>query len=676
MTKKQIKAFYNKCINNVPLTEEDYDFMRDVLELACKKYYNDGLDILENYQYDYLYEKYNVESGSTFTYGANPSKKSVSVKHPYPDLVGTLHKVNSIEEFIEWITKRVPKNYKKTIRIRISDKYDGNSTVLVIRKGKVVQAITRGKNGKGADVTPYLKHIYVSKKIPDCGIKVEVMIYNRHFNILNKKLKKNPEEYYANPRSLVTGMLSNLKLGDEFSKYLSLAPLKVQLDEEEDYKFDKLLKRLEGKNSSDAFMKFNYEDVECGSIEEVVDAVERVYIEKIKHRENEDREYDIDGIVIDILNEDIRETLGRKNHGAQFSDDFAVALKFPYLSKESRLKRVEWDCGKTGVYTPCAVYKKVVFNGAGCTRTSLSNLDRFKKLKLHKGDKLLIEYRNETLAYVQKLEDSKDNNKRIPIKKTCDYCMQDLVQDGAFLKCVNDECQCRAEGKILNWLKNLEIKGTDEMTINKLHVEGLLNTIYDLYTLTPEDIMTLEGFKEKSANNIINSIHSRKEIYDWELIGSLLIRGFSLKNAKALLKSIPLDELLMYTNRNQFVKRVVDIYGFDTISANYIYDGLKNNKNLIKKLRKVLTIKTTKIVKGDTKSIKVVITGSIMFNPKFTNRKQLTEYLEERGIEVIGSVSKNTNYLITDDVSNSTKMVKALSLGIPIIKTNELDKIL
>lgn len=324
--------------------------------------------------------------------------------------------------------------------------------------------------------------------------------------------------------------------------------------------------------------------------------------------------------------------------------------------------------------TPVVHFEPVYFNGAECKNVSIANYKRFKELNLSVGDHVNITYNNDVLCYLHLDHTKKQLNNPIPFITKCPICHEKLEvnKNETFVSCVNKECTGKKAGRVENYLIKMGIKGIKANTIARLFQARLIKDIEDLYRLSVNDIMAMDGFKATSAANIYEAINSKKVVKSYELLGSLHIEHFSLKSAKEILKHYTLDELMsLHRSEKRFISEISKLYGFKDITARYLYNGLNDNKKTINALSKILTIEETKI---DPNNV-----AEEVYTFVFTGfrDKALQESLEQKGHKVTSSVSKNTNYLVVKDVnSTSSKVKKAKELGVKVISIEEANKMI
>jgi DNA ligase (NAD+) len=638
------------------------DQAKEILEWAAAEYYNTDKKVLVDEVFDNVKSVYEMYRPLPVGAPAPSGKGTVDVDHTFGHLVGTLSKVNSAEEALKWLSEKLYTVNMPDAMIMVSEKFDGNSVVIEYKDGKAVSALTRGRDGKGLD----LMHVFGDRTIVipgHIGVRYEVVMTYDDFEAYSAERG----ESYANPRSTVAGILGRDNAAD-FAEYLTLVPLAVSLKGKEVGRLEEMKYILKLNQSTK--VPFLYEMYRFGDLRhKLVDC----YHELAESRK--EMNYMIDGMVLEIIDTKTREILGSINNTPRYS----VALKFPYMEKESTVTGIEFDFGRSGIITPCVTFEPVEFNGAVQKRVSLANYKRFSELKLGIGSKILVQYRNDVLSYVEKLDVSEnDSITPAPFIENCPKCNRpiQITPNGTFAYCPYNDCRGKMTGKIENYLAKMDLKGIKEATIEKLFDAGLIRTIPNLYTLDYEKVAAIPGMGKRSAEIIKQTLESKLEVYDYELLGSLGIDDISRSASKVLMSHITLDKLLNIPY-DQLRSIVTSIEGFSEIMFNKLAHGITENGLILQRLMNILTIKEFGAElkdNRDTKTYTFCVTGSLT---TFSSRDELKNLLESRGHKVAGSVSKNTDYLVTNDPgSGSGKNKKAAELGVKIITEQELRNLL
>jgi DNA ligase (NAD+) len=638
---------------------------KSVLEKTADMYYNTGKESpLTDEEWDNLERHYS--KFKKHTAGAKPKegKRLVDVGHIFPELVGTLHKTNFVykidkgssdKDTVEEWFDRTGISGSRRIKVAISDKKDGNSVTLTFDENdKVIMGLTRGKDGKGADVTSLFKKRKSGlKKIPRkemVGIKYEAIVSDDNFEKVSELIGKT----FANARSMVAGILGSSD-GHKYSDYIDLVPIRIQYANNPITREDELglLKQL----NSQTGIKLNIEFL-GGTRREIIKLIKETYDYYInEYRQKLD--HPIDGLVVEILDQDLRDMLGRDED----RNNYDFALKFPYMVKKSTVTGMRYDYGKTARITPVVQFKPVYFSGAKCENVSLANYKRFKELGLKVGDTVLVEYRNDVLAYVHKDPNSKVEGDPIKFINKCPKCGEKLklTSTKVFAYCGNPTCEGKLSGRVENWFIKLGIKGVKASTIQKIIDADLIESIPDLYDIKKADLLGIDGFLEKTADNILIAIHSKTRIYDWELLGSLSFKDAGRKTFKLVFKEMTLNELLQLAeeNYNTAINRLRKISGIETTTAENIINGIEENQDTIDRLTKfmaILSFKEEMEKNLSGKKYSLVFTGF--------RDPEMQSQLESKGHSIKGSVSGNTDILVVKDTSSAgSKYKKAQDLG-------------
>ncbi|ASU00113.1 DNA ligase [Bacillus phage PBS1] len=673
MDKLKIQKFIISLKQKKNLSAEKLEEVKSFLDKASEAYYNTGQEILSDDEFDAIAREFK-RLGGKLDVGANPpkGKGTVDVSHTFAELVGTLDKTNfiyeknvddpskkSVEEWLNNIIKKLGND--KEFSLGISFKFDGNSVVIEYKDGKVVRALTRGRNGLGMDLTHVFKDHTIKRK-DHVGIKYEIIIPWKRY----EDLMKDTGVSYANPRSLVSG-----KLGDdnayEYYKYMELVPLWVKpynstMERTEQLEF---IEEAFGEDNS-LFSDYRLIEGVTGNnltpfMEELEDMYEKYNIERYN------LPFMIDGLVIEVLEEDIRNTLGYVND----EPNWATALKFPYMEKTTTVTDFDFTLGDSGIITARVWYEPVTFNGTEHRKQSLQNYKRFKELGLGIGSQILVQYRNDCLSYVVPILN--EHNKNIsphPYTDKCPVCGGEvgITKTGAFAYCKNETCEGKTVGKIQNYLTKMDIKGIKESTIVKLHNAGLVKSITDLYTMDYGKIAEVDGLGAIASINISGAINS-KIPYDYEIIGALGISSFSTSKAKELCKVFSVQEMLdileSYYPEN-LINSITQQEGFSDITANYIVEGLQKNKETIEFLLK----REHKVFKTEYEKMAGVQAMKIVFTNFRDEAMQIQ--LEMAGHKITSAVSRKTNIVVTPNPNgNTVKLKKAREYGIRIVSVDE-----
>lgn len=639
-----------------------------LLEQASDLYYNSDDKLMSDTEFDELKDFYESNYGD-FKVGApvREGKGTVNVEHGFGHLVGTLTKTNTIQQLKEWMEKTVKNagGNPKKLKVQTSLKYDGNSVVIEFKDGKCFKALTRGRDGKGLDLTHVFKDVTIQDK-RHVGVKFEVIMTWDDFERLNTDMNTS----YKNPRSVTAGILGRDD-AHKYVSYLTLVPLAYDVKGVNQTKLDELRNIKENFKDS----KVQYLDgaslYSNDTLDDVIKSIEEEYNQLSKTRS--ELNYMIDGIVIELIGSEYT-SLGWVNSKPKWT----CALKFPYMECTSKVTGFDFCLGNSGKITPRVWFEPVSFNGATQTKVSLANYDRFQELKLGIGSDILIQYRNDCLSYAEKL--NTENNKTIepyPFTDKCPVCDGEvkITDTGAFAYCSNDVCPGKVVGRVERYMEKLDIKGIKAATIEKLHENGLINNIADMYKLDYKKVANIEGLGSKSATLMKKAIDDKKA-YDYEVLAGLGIDGFGNTMAKTLCKFYSVKELVDMADNGTLYSNLINMEGFSDISINKLKSGIKSMKDELLDILELSNAKTYKdtVVTPQGATYTFCITGTVT---QYKNRDELKKILEELGHKVTGSVTSKTDYLVNNDIdSTSGKNKKAKELGKPIIDENKLKELL
>lgn len=654
------------------LTEKELNSIHELLEEASRLYYNTSNKILSDGDFDYIYNRY-IALGGKEIMGAEPEEEAgtVSSSHKYKTLVGSLDKCQNIGEFKEWLDKVYP-NPDTNIVLYVTLKFDGNSVAIEYDKnGNVLKALTRGRDGKGVDLTKVFKdRAKINNTLGvDLGIKYEVIIKYSVLDEMNEKLGTN----YKNPRSAISGKLGSNE-SHLFADYYQLEPLWVKPMDSELTRDEELEFIQEQFPNS-----FNGQYVYCleGNREEVTQQLAELQEEVLGFRE--DLDFMIDGLVIDIPDKSKRDQLGFIEGGKNLKPRWSTALKFPYMEKESVVTGFDFTLGDSGKISPRVWFEPVFFNNAEMKKQYLQGYKRFMELGLAIGSKVLVQYRNDTLTYVERMNmEDKEHETPYPFATECPVCGGPVVinDNKTFAYCGNDLCEGKVVGRINNFFVKMDIKGVKTNIIQKLYDAGIWSKIEDVYTFDIHKASEVDGMGLPSVTKIMKAIE-KKKYYDYEILACLGIPAFGIATAKDVVKQLSLDDIMALadTNPDALEGALTNVDGVADILAKAIVDGLEKNSELIH----FLMDRGYKVLKDELDNFddvlyKFVVTGDLY---QYTSRDFLKEDLEKRGHKLIGSVSKNTDYLVTNEPDSGTvKNKKARELGKPIITEEQLIEML
>jgi len=639
--------------------------MKDLVEKlneAAKAYYQEDRELMSNQEYDALYDELVALEEKTGTILANsPTQKVgytvlsnlVKVRHESPIL--SLDKTKETAKLASFLGD------KEGI---LSWKLDGLTIVLKYNNGLLEQAITRGNGEIGEDVTHNAKvfsNLPVS--IPFKGelvLRGEGVIPYSEFYRINDALGE--DEQYKNPRNLCSGTVRQLN-----SEIAAKRNVKF---------FAFTLVSAEGEEISDSKAKNMDWLASLGFdvVEHVMVTAENV-AEEVENFRNRIEENDIasDGLVMTFDSISYSQSLGRT---AKFPKD-SIAFKWADEMAETTLREIEWNTSRTGLMNPVAIFDPVELEGSTVSRASVHNVSILKELKLSIGDKIKVYKANMIIPQIAENLTGEVSTAEIPAN--CFVCSGETevrkLRDGEALYCTNPNCSAQRIQALSHFVSRdaMNMEGLSEETLKKFLEKGFVANYPDIFRLEnhKDTITEMEGFGEKSYQNLIASIEKAKDVELPNFIYALGINHVGLRNAKLLCSNFDFD---LEKIKQATEEELVQVEGFGEIIAHSIahYFRQEDHLTLLDDALQYLRIrKTEQAETGDSpmQGLTFVVTGDLNH---FANRKELQALIEQRGGKVTGSVTKKTNFLINNDIhSASSKNKKAAELGIPILSEED-----
>lgn len=587
----------------------------------------------------------------------------VKVKHTRPML--SAQKTKDVNEVKKFLADKIGV---------LSWKEDGLSIVLRYENGRLKQAITRGNGEIGEDVTHTMKMVRnVPQSIPEkryLEIRGEAVIGYDDFAKINEKLHGK----YKNARNLAAGTVR--QLDSNVAKERKLA-----------YKVFELVKLGDTPESEMPSIADSFKYL----AEQGFDVVEHQVVNRDNVEEYmatfqpEEYKYPVDGLIISYNDYQYGKSLGMTGHHPLS----LIAYKYKDDLYETTIRDIEWNTSRTGLINPVAVFDPVDLDGAETTRATLHNVSYIEGLELGVGDTIQV-YRSNMV--IPKVHDNLTRSNTFKIPDTCPICGGEakiINENGSkVLKCMNPDCKAKLLSKFVNFVSRdaMNIQGLSEATLKKFIDLGWLKDYVDIYNLAEHksEMKNLDGFGAKSVSSLLNSIEESRRCKLVNFVTALGIELVGKSTAKDICKFI--DKISLSNNENPydvFIKRIkqrkyfghIDGIGINTSLS--MDDYFRDHLEMVEKLAKELEFEMPESKKEfavDLTGMTFVMTGKVN---KFANRNAIKDEIEFRGGKVAGSVSKNTNYLVNNDVnSTSSKNKKAQQLGIPIIDEDGLIKIL
>lgn len=576
-----------------------------------------------------------------------------------------LSRMWSLEDIFDFVDlqKWIEKSAKLTENMSFycEPKYDGASLNLIYDKGVLVQAITRGDGSIGEEVTQNAKTIRsIALKIDyqeRIEIRGEVVIFKDDFEAINQLRSEKGEALFANPRNAAAGSLRQLDSSITASRNLVFLPYGIgenTLDE------TLLHKRM------DFIYKLGFRAPPMRLTCKDASEVEAFYQKMLSERNNFDMM--LDGMVIKIDSIESQDEMGYTVKNPRW----AVAYKFPAVEKVTKVNDIILQVGRSGTVTPVAIVEPTPIEGVIVERATLHNFDEIERKDIRIGDSVIILRSGDVIPKIIKvLEHERDGSQKVtPRPLLCPVCSSELLDEGALIKCQNLECEARVVNAIIYFASKpcLNIDGLGDKIVESLHKEGLVKSVKDLFSLELEQLLALEGFKEKKSKNLLKAIEDAKGCECWRFINGLAIEHIGEVASKTLCENFGLHV------NSASKEEVIALDGFGEEMAESLMEFIRVNRDQIEELQRLINPiapEAKKIVlENPFKSKTVVLTGS-MSEP----RGNIKIMLESLGAKVSGSVSKKTDYLIYGEDAGS-KYDKALNLGVNVISENEMREIL
>ena len=648
------------------------DELNKLTAYYAAKYYDDDSPEISDFEYDMLmselknlereFPEFISKNSLTQRVGGTVKTGFAKVEHIVP--LQSLQDVFSLEEVQEFCVKM----QKEDINVSyvVETKIDGLSVALEYKNGEFIKGATRGNGLVGEDVTENLKtikHIPQKLKEPiDIIVRGEVFIGKEDFEKLNDELDE--DNRFANARNLAAGSLRQLDSKIAASRPLDIFIFNVQ-------KCDSI--KFTSHYDSLQYLKkigFNINPVliPCDTIKKVKNAIERIGEMRLNLG------FGIDGAVVKVDNLDLREKIGTTFK----TPKWAVAYKYPPEQKETTLKDIVCQVGRTGALTPLAILEPVVVAGSKISKTTLHNEDFVKENGLKIGDRVIIQKAGHVIPEVVSavVEKRTGEEKEFEMPTTCPVCGGQVIRvpGQAVNKCIGIECPARNLRNIEHFASKeaMNIEGLGEKLIKQLYDKGLINNIADIYSLKAEDIASLKKNGKKFAEKLVQSINKSKENNLDRLITALGIEQVGAKSAKILAKKFKNIDNLMKAKFGTltFVEEIGEI------TANSVKEFFmqEQTKDLINRLKVAgVNMKEKDDVNNDNRFLgkTFVLTGTL---EKYT-RDEASEIIENFGGKTSGSVSKKTSYVLAgEDAGN--KLSKAQSLDIPVITETQFEEMI
>lgn len=651
--------------------EKKIEELRKTLRYHSDRYYNDDAPEIEDYEYDMMmrelkgleekYPEYDAPDSPTKKVGGVADNSFESVAHSVR--MESLQDAFSKDELREF-SNRV-EDTVSDVNYVVEPKIDGLSVSLEYRDGVFFRGSTRGNGDVGEDVSGNLRVIHniplkLNKPIPYIEVRGEVYMPKKSFERVVDRQIINGEKPFKNPRNAAAGSLRQKDSNVAASRGLDIFVFNIQQIEGVELNSHKesldFIKEL-GFNTIPTYKKVN-------NIEDAIAEIDRI------GEARGSLEYDIDGAVIKVDDFSQRDILGST---AKYPK-WAIAFKYPPEEKQTKLLDIEIAVGRTGVLTPTAILESVHLAGTTVSRATLHNQDFINEKGIAIGDIVTVRKAGDIIPEVLCVNEH-NSNSIFKFPDVCPSCGEKVYrdEDEAAIRCINPECPAQLLRNLIHFCSRdaMDIEGLGPAIIETFVNEGMIAKTYDIYNLDFNKIASLEGFKETSANNIINSVNNSKNNDLSKLIFALGIRHIGAKAGKLLADYFSDIDSVM----NAGVDDILQIDGFGKIMAESVVEFFSSDstKELIVKLKEAgVNMKSTNVVE-DTRfsGMTFVLTGTL----PTLKRAQASKIIESFGGKTSSSVSKKTTYVLAGEEAGS-KLDKANKLGVQVISEEEFKEMI
>lgn len=648
--------------------ENEMKKLREEINHHNYKYYVENNPVISDYEFDHLLKKLEkleskfpeliTSDSPTQRVGGEPLDSFTTVEHESAMLsLANTYNSDELKEFDERVKKNVGE-----VEYVVEPKIDGIGVALLYENGILARGATRGDGRRGDDITSNLKTIHsiplhlMGNELRDVEVRGEVYMPLKGFKKLNRLQEKKGETVFANPRNAAAGSVRQLDPKIVDSRPLDTFVYFISHSNRGFHTHEKSMDALKK-----AGFRVNPLIKKVGNVEEILK-----YCSDLE-RKRDYLDYEIDGVVIKVNSLAKQKQLGETSKHPRW----AISYKFAAKQSTTRLNDIDIQVGRTGVLTPVAILEPVKVGGVTVSRATLHNFDELKRKDIRINDWVLVERSGDVIPQVVKSirekRTGKEKQKNIP--KRCPVCNTEVIrkEGEVAVRCPNKYCPARLKWRVKYYASRdaMDIDHLGESTIDKLLEKELIDNVADLYFLTKEDILSIEGFKDKSAQNLIDSIEKSKKQDLSRLIYGLGIRHVGKYAAQLLasqyqsideLAKAPIEEL-----------EEIDGLGNKTAEAIGTFFATEENANLITRLKDIgVRTKESKKEKMPLQNKKFVFTGGL----SNISRPDASDLVKQMGGIVSSSVGKNIDYVVVGEKPGS-KYKKAEKLGLNIINEEE-----
>ncbi len=645
--------------------------LRTIIEKHNHNYYDLDAPTIEDDEYDALmrelrgieseYPELLTPDSPTQRVGGTAATTFEKVQHAVQ--MGSLQDVFSTQEVSDFISRVSEQNADEYV---VEPKIDGLSVSLEYENGLFVRGSTRGDGFIGEDITQNLKTVRsiplrLNEEIPFIEVRGEVYMSRASFAALCEEQERKGEQLPKNPRNAAAGSLRQKDSRITAQRKLDIFCFNVQ--------------RIDGKELKSHSESLEYmkqlgfavipDYVVCHSGEEVVAKINAI------GESRRELPYDIDGAVVKVNDFALRNEIGSTTKVPKW----AVAFKYPPEEKETTLNEIEINVGRTGALTPVAIFDPVFLAGTTVSRAILHNQDIITDKDIRVGDRIVVRKAGDIIPEVVRSVSHAEKSEPYYIPNVCPVCGAEALrdEDEAVIRCQNFDCPAQLLRSIEHFASRnaMNIDGLGEAIVEQLVNEGLIKTVADLYELDLQELMALDRFGRRSAENLLESIEKSKSNQLNRLVFALGIRGIGQRAATLLCEHFSDMDGIM----NALPLEIASIEGFGDIMAQSVYNAMQEPHRI--KLIERLKAHGVNMSYSDGKvsdkfaGMTFVLTGTL---PTYT-RDQAKALIEKNGGKCSGSVSKKTSYVLAGEEAGS-KLTKANELGITVLTEEQFVKML
>lgn len=649
--------------------ETEVEKLREAVEFHDYQYYVENKPVISDKAYDTLFNRLSEleeefgledENSPTQRIGGEPLDSFETREH-----VSEMLSLDSSEEEEEVVRfdERVREKLGE-VEYSAEPKFDGFSVEIVYLDGQFDRAVVRGDGVRGDDVSKNVKTIRtVPLKLevtPErLSVRGEIYMPKSGFHELNEERIRKDKEPFANPRNAAAGTIRQLD-----PKIVSERPLNI-------FFYDILACSEEINTQKEVFEFLDNAGLRVNDLSKIVNDIEGFINYRNELMElRDDLEYDLDGVVAKVNDIEKREEMGKTARHPRW----AFAYKFPPKTSRTVVRKVIVQVGRTGKLTPVALLDPVDIKGVTVSRATLHNGEMARELGVAEGVEVEVERAGDVIPEIKKVLGEKKEEFTMP--ESCPVCGSDVVKEGKYHFCTGGiSCRAQLIRSVEHFCSKsaMDIEGVGEKVARKLVEEGLIESIADIYTIEKEDLIQLEKFADKAADNLLKQIEESKDADLDRFIYGLGIRHVGEERARLLAENFSLEEL---ENADREELEQIEDLGPEVSASIVSFFRNENNKKTLKRLEETFGEFKTVESGDEFEGIKMVFTGSL----EDYTRSELNNLMEKHGANVTSTVSSETDFLVIGENPGSNKLEKAEEEGTETLNSTEfkerfLDKI-